>query len=225
MGWENPMEKTLFGFEGQNDVIGVAKDIHFASLKEKVEPMLFWLRKNATGTLIIKVSGGNYTEIISHLEKTWNAFEKNANFNYKFLDENMNDLYIKEEGIANFIEFVALWCILLSITGLLGLSIFMARQRTKEIGIRRTNGASIHEIVIMFIKDFLKWIIIASVLAIPIAYFAINQWMESFAFRTDISWWIFVFAVLLIVIISAVTVSIQAYRVARKNPVESLRYE
>ena len=224
-GWDNPLEQKIFGFTKENDVIGVAKDIHFASLKEKVEPMLFWLRKNATSTLIIKVKEGNYTEIISHLEKTWNDFEKHSNFNYRFLDESMNNLYKKEEGIANFIEFVALWCILLSITGLFGLAIFMARQRTKEIGIRRTNGASIQEIVLMFIKDFLRWIIVASIIAIPIAYFAINQWLNTFAFRTDISWWIFAFAVFIIVIISALTVGIQAFRVARKNPVESLRYE
>jgi putative ABC transport system permease protein len=224
-GWDKPTEKTIFGFRKENNVIGVARDIHFASLKDDIQPMLFWLRDNGTHTLMLKVSEGNYPEVISHIEKTWNTFEKNVNFNYRFLDDSMNDLYKKEEGIAYFIEFVALWCILLSITGLLGLAIFIARQRTKEIGIRRTNGASIRGIVFMLNNYFLRWIVIASVLAIPVAYFAINEWMANFAYRTEISWWIFAFAALLTLIISMLAVSIQAYRVARKNPVEALRYE
>lgn len=224
-GWDKPTEKKIFGFRKENDVIGVAKDIHFASLKDDIRPMLFWLSDDGTTTLILKVSEGNYTDVISHIEETWDEFEKNVNFNYQFLDESMNDLYKKEEGIAYFIEFVALWCILLSITGLLGLAIFIARQRTKEIGIRRTNGASINGIVFMLNKDFLRWIVIASILAMPIAYFAINEWMKNFAYRTEISWWIFVSAALLTLIISVLAVSIQAYRVARTNPVESLRDE
>lgn len=224
-GWDKPTEKKIFGFLKENDVIGVAKDIHFASLKDDVQPMLFWLMDKGTNTLMLKVSEGNYTEVVSHIEKIWNVFEKNVNFNYQFLDESMNDLYKKEEGIAYFIEFVALWCILLSITGLLGLAIFIARQRTKEIGIRRTNGASINQIVFMLNKDFLRWIAIAFVLAVPIAYFAINEWMKNFAYRTAISWWIFVFAAFLTVVISVLAVSVQVYRVARKNPVEALRYD
>ena len=174
---------------------------------------------------MIKVSKGNLTETISHIKKTWEKFDDLISFNYHFLDESLNNQYEKDDRIAYFIELTALWCILLSLTGLLGLALFLARQRTKEIGIRKINGASIKQILIMINKDFIKWILISFVIAIPIGYYAVSLWQEDFAYKTTISWWIFALAGLLTILVSVIAVSLQALKIARKNPVEALRYE
>jgi putative ABC transport system permease protein len=137
----------------------------------------------------------------------------------------MNLLYSKEEKIARFIEFVALWTILLAVTGLLGLIIFMSRDRIKEIGIRKVNGARISEVMTMLNKDFVKWVVIAFVIATPIAYYAMNKWLENFAYKTTLSWWIFALAGLLALGIALLTVSFQSWKAATRNPVEALRYE
>ena len=223
--WDKPLEKIMQGFDFEGEIIGVAKDFNFSSLKEKIQPMQFWLTDGRKYKILLKIHNGNITQTIKHIEKTWNNFEKEATFDYTFLDEKLQAQYSREEGIAYFIEFVALWSILLSITGLLGLALFIARQRTKEIGIRRANGASIKEILIMLNIDFIKWIIIAFIIAVPISYYAVDRWLENFAYKTQISWWIFAFAGILTLLLSIFAVSIQTFRVARKNPIESLRYE
>jgi len=223
--WDKPLEVIMKGFGPEGEIIGVAKDFNFSSLKERIQPMQFWLTNERKYVIMLKINKGNITETIKHIENTWNNFEKDATFGYRFLDDRLQDLYSREEGIAYFIEFVALWSILLSITGLLGLALFVARQRTKEIGIRRANGASIKEIMIMLNYDFVKRIIIAFIIAAPVAYYAIDKWLENFAYKTQISWWIFVLAGLLTILLSVLSVSIQTFRVARKNPVEALRYE
>ncbi len=223
--WDKPLEKIMPGFDFEGEIIGVAKDFNFSSLKEKIQPMQFWLTNERNYVIMLKISNGNITESIKHIENTWNNFEKEATFDYKFLDEKLQAQYSREEGIAYFIEFVALWSILLSITGLLGLALFVARQRTKEIGIRRANGASIKEILLMLNYDFIKWIVIAFIIAVPVAYYAVNKWLENFAYRTELSWWVFALAGVFTLFISVLAVSVQTFRVARKNPVEALRYE
>jgi len=223
--WDKPLEKKMQGFGFDGEIIGVAKDFNFSSLKENIQPLQFWLTNERHYVIMLKISNGNITESIKHIENTWNKFEQEATFRYTFLDEKLQAQYNREEGIAYFIEFVALWSILLSITGLLGLSLFVARQRTKEIGIRRANGATIKEILLMLNYDFVKWILIAFVIAVPVAYYAVNKWLESFAYRTELSWWVFALAGVFTLFISVLAVSIQTFRVARKNPVEALRYE
>ena len=223
--WDNPLEKKIEGFGFEGSIVGVAKDVNFSSLKETVQPMQFWLTNERQNVLMLKISNGNITETIKHIKKVWNKFEPDLNVDVDFLDDSMNKLYKKEEGIAYFIEFASLWSILLSLTGLLGLSIFIARQRTKEIGIRRTNGASISEIILMLNYGFVKWILIAFTIATPISYYAINKWLENFAYKTQISCWIFLLAGVITLFISVLAVSIQTFRVARKNPVKALRYE
>ena len=223
--WDNPLEKKMQGFGFDGEIIGVAKDFNFSSLKEDIQPLQFWLTNKRYYVIMLKISNGNITESIKHIENTWNKFEQKATFEYTFLDDKLQEQYAREEGIAYFIEFVALWSILLSITGLLGLALFVARGRTKEIGIRRANGASIKEILLMLNYDFVKWILIAFVIAIPIAYYAVNKWLENFAYRTELSWWVFALAGVFTLFISVLSVSIQTFRVASKNPVEALRYE
>ena len=187
--------------------------------------MMFWLTNGRKYYLFLKLEPGNYTRTIAYIKKTWEQFEPVQNFNFTFLDSSLNALYAKEDRISYFVEFVALWSILLSLTGLLGLVLFTARDRTKEIGIRKVNGASVLEIVKMLNREFLKWVAVAFVIAIPIAYYAMYRWLETFAYKTKLSWWIFALAGIVVLTVALITVSWHTFRVARKNPVEALRYE
>lgn len=224
-GWKNPLEKTIQGFNFNGKVIGIVKDFNFSSLKESIKPMMFWLTNGRKYYLLLKIKPGNYTQTIAYIKKTWNQFEPVQNFNFTFLDNSLNALYAKEDRISYFVEFVALWSILLSLTGLLGLVLFTARDRTKEIGIRKVNGASVLEIIIMLNREFLKWVTVAFVIAIPIAYYAMHKWLENFAYKTSLSWWIFALAGVIVLSVALITVSWHTFRVARRNPVEALRYE
>ena len=165
-----------------------------------------------------KASFASIKEVVTHIDPT-------KKVELTFLDDKLNQLYKREQNTARFIEFVALWCILLALTGLTGLVIFIARDRIKEIGIRRVNGAEISEIIFLINKVFFKWLLIAFVIACPIAYYAMNLWLENFAYKTELSWWIFALAGLLALGIALLTVSWQSWRAATRNPVEALRYE
>ncbi|MCG8580350.1 MAG: FtsX-like permease family protein, partial [Bacteroidales bacterium] len=143
----------------------------------------------------------------------------------KFLDEELQRQYLKEEKTARFIEFIAVWCVLLAIAGILGLMIFVARDRVKEIGIRKVNGAKVFEILALLNVDFIKWVLIAFVIACPLAWLAMDKWLENFAYKTDLSWWIFASAGIVALGIALITVSWQSWKAANRNPVEALRYE
>lgn len=225
-GWKNPLERNITGFSNEpHPVIGVVKNFNFSSLEEDIPAMAFWRTNERKNILLLRLSSGNYTQTIKYIETTAHQFDPKNQFEVKFLDDSLNKLYSKEEKIAHFIEFVALWTILLSITGLLGLVIFVSRDRTKEIGIRKVNGATISEVIMMLNKNFVKWVVIAFVIATPISYYAMNKWLENFAYKTALSWWIFALAGLLALGIALLTVSWQSWRAATKNPVEALRYE
>ena len=144
---------------------------------------------------------------------------------YQFFDDWFDQMYEKEEHFAKTIGLFALLAIAISCFGILGLEIFSADQRTKEIGIRKVNGAKVSEILAMLNRDFIKWVAIAFVVACPIAYFAMNKWLENFAYKTTLSWWIFALAGVLALGIALLTVSWQSWRAATRNPVEALRYE
>jgi putative ABC transport system permease protein len=141
------------------------------------------------------------------------------------LDKTINQLYRKEEDIRRLIILFSVISIFLSMMGLFGMVVFLIKKRTKEIGIRKSNGAKTGEIMFMLSKDFTKWVGLAFIFACPIAYFAMNKWLQNFAYRTNLSWWIFVLAGSIAYIIALLTVSWQSYRAASRNPVEALRYE
>lgn len=225
--FERPLEMRYpsFGFEG--DVVGVAKNFNFASLQQDIEPLIFW-RTDETwrmSNILIKTQGGNYTQIRKFIEETAKQFDPEGTYQVRFLDDALEDLYGKETRIARFIEFVALWTILLALTGLLGLVVFISRDRVKEIGIRKVNGATIQQIVNLLNRSVIAWVGIAFVIATPIAYYAMSRWLENFAYRTALSWWIFALAGIASLLVALLTVSWQSWRAATRNPVEALRYE
>jgi len=224
-GWKNPLERTFpgLGFAGQ--VIGVAKDFNFSSLKDRIEPMVFWLTDVRKSVLMLRLKPGNYTKTMGFIKVTASKFDPRNPVDVQFLDDSLNTLYAKEEKMGRFIEFMALWCILLAITGLLGLVLFICKDRTKEIGVRKVNGAKTSEILVMLNRDFIRWISISFVIAVPIAWYGMNRWVESFAYKTQLSWWIFMLAGVLSLVIAVLSVSLQSYRTATRNPVEALRYE
>ncbi len=224
-GWDNPLERQIDGFGFSGPLVGIAKDFNFLSLKGEVEPMIFWRTNERKNRLLLRLQPGNYTQTIAYIKNTAQKFDPKNPVEVQFLDDSLNALYNKEEKIARFIEFVALWTILLSITGLLGLIVFISRDRIKEIGVRKVNGATIAEVVILLNKDFIKWVLIAFVVAIPAAFYAMNKWLENFAYKTTLNWWIFALAGVMALGIALLTVSWQSWRAATRNPVEALRYE
>ncbi len=224
-GWDNPLERKMGGFNGLGDIVGVAENFNFSRLQDEIEPMQFWLTDTRKYILILRLSPGNYSETIKHIKSVAEKFDSVNKVEIKFLDDELNKLYAKEEKVAHFIEFLAAWCVLLALFGLLGLSVFICQDRTKEIGVRKVNGAKTIEVMAMLNKDFIKWVLISFIIASPIAYYAMSRWLENFAYKTELSWWIFALAGLITMGIALLTVSFQSYRSATMNPVESLRNE
>ncbi len=225
-GWDNVLERQVTGFGfAYSPIVGVSKNFNFSSLASEVEPMVFWRTNGRKDKLLLRLSPGNYTQTVAYIKDIASKFDPKNPVDVKFLDDSLNELYNNEEKTARFVEFVALWTILLSVIGLLGLVVFISRDRIKEIGIRKVNGAKITEILTMLNKDFVKWVAIAFVIATPVAWYAMHKWLENFAYKTTLSWWIFALAGLLALGIALLTVSWQSWRAATRNPVEALRYE
>jgi len=224
-GWEKPLEKRFEGLGAEGEVTGVCKNFNFASLKGEITPMVFWRTDDRKFNILIKTRGGNFTQIRKYIEETARRFDPEGTFEVHFLDEALEQLYNKETRMARFIEFVSLWTILLALTGLLGLIVFISRDKVKEIGIRKVNGASVFEVVRMLNKNVLVWLGIAFIIATPVAYYAMSRWLENFAYKTTLSWWIFAVAGLASLFVALLTVSWQSLRAASRNPVEALKYE
>ena len=224
-GWEKPLEKRFEGLGAEGEVTGVCKNFNFASLKGEITPMVFWRTDDRKFNILIKTRGGNFTQIRKYIEETARRFDPEGTFEVHFLDEALEQLYNKETRMARFIEFVSLWTMLLALTGLLGLIVFISRDKVKEIGIRKVNGASVFEVVRMLNKNVLIWLGIAFIIATPVAYYAMSRWLENFAYKTTLSWWIFAVAGLASLFVALLTVSWQSLRAASRNPVEALKYE
>ena len=224
-GWEKPLEKRFEGLGAEGEVTGVCKNFNFASLKGEITPMVFWRTDDRKFNILIKTRGGNFTQIRKYIEETARRFDPEGTFEVHFLDEALEQLYNKETRMARFIEFVSLWTMLLALTGLLGLIVFISRDKVKEIGIRKVNGASVFEVVRMLNKNVLVWLGIAFIIATLVAYYAMSRWLENFAYKTTLSWWIFAVAGLVSLFVALLTVSWQSLRAASRNPVEALKNE
>ncbi len=231
MGFKNPdsaMNSFVMVGNAQYQIIGILKDYHHESLKKEIKPIVFffgyrWM--SDIGYYSIKVNTADLTSTISQIEKIWNETYPEDNFEYFFLDDYFNKQYNADRAFGRIFTLFTFLAVFIASIGLLGLAVYTANRRTKEIGIRKINGANISEIVAMLNRDFVKWVAIAFVIATPVAYFALHKWLENFAYKTDLSWWIFALAGLLALGIALLTVSWQSWRAATRNPVEALRYE
>jgi putative ABC transport system permease protein len=214
---------SQWGREGK--IIGIMKDFHFKSLQEEIKPLSMRIEPNGCSLVSVKVSANNLPATISAIENKWNSLIPARPFSYFFLDEFFDEQYKSEQRFGKLFLNFAILAIIISCLGLLGLASYSTMQRTREIGIRKVLGATIPNIVNLLSKDFLILVGIAIIIASPIAWFAMRKWLEDFAYRIPISWWIFAAAALTATLIAMFTVSFQAIRAAVSNPVKSLRTE
>ena len=205
-------------------VIGVVQDFHFKSLHERIAPLMMTLGNNS-GTILAKVKTKDVADLLKTIDNQWSAFAVDAPFAYSFLSDDFNAIYRAEQQTGWVLGLFSGLTIFVSCLGLFGLATFTAEQRTKEIGVRKVLGASVGSIVTLLSKDFLKLVLIAIVIASPVAWWAMNEWLQDFAYKIDIAWWVFVLAGLLAVGIALLTVSFQSIKAALMNPVKSLRSE
>jgi putative ABC transport system permease protein len=209
----------------KGQIVGIVKDFHFAPLQQKITPLILFTESYQLSTIFIKLKDGNTHEQIARLKSISNTVTPHRPFEYTFLDEEYNAMYANEERMSMISTTFASLTILIACLGLFGLVSFSATQKTKEIGIRKVMGASASGIVLLITKDFTKLVIIAIVIAIPVAYWLMQEWLNDFAYRTSLSVWPFALAALLAVLIAFGTASFQAIRAALINPVDTLRSE
>ncbi len=227
LGWkkEEAIGKTLYlGSDRPGIVKGVVRDFHFASMHSKIQPLVLF-PGGWRNTMIAKVDGNEIASTIAFIESKWKSLAPHRPFEYSFMDEEFARLYELEQRTASVFSIFAYIAILLACMGLFGLVAYTVNQRAKEIGIRKVLGASVFGISNLLSKDFLKLVVIAIVIAIPLAYYFANQWLQEFTYRTELSWWIFALSAGLSILIAYVTVSFQSTKAAIANPIKSLRTE
>jgi putative ABC transport system permease protein len=212
-----------WGREGK--IIGVAKDFHFKSLQEEIKPLSMRIEPNGSNLMSINVAATNLPKTIAAIEYKWKTLIPDRPFSYYFLDEFFNRQYRSEQRFGNLFLNFAILAIFISCLGLLGLASYSTIQRTKEIGIRKVMGATVSSIVNLLSIDFLKLVFISFVIAAPVAWYFMHQWLKDFAYRVNINWWIFLVAGVTAMLIALFTISFQAIKAAWSNPVKSLRSE
>ncbi len=220
MGWDNPLGKVLHE-EPKQTIIGVIKDFNFDGLYNPIEPLKFTMLNDQPAYLFIKAEPRN----LHAIQEKWETLYPENPFNFQFMDQRMASLYQQQEKDMKVFSLLTLIVILLSCMGLYGITMHLCIKRTKEIGIRKVNGARIMQIIIMLNNDFIKWVFVAYLFACPIVIFIMKKWLAGFAYQTHIGWWIFVLAGIITLGIALLTVSWQSLKAATKNPVESLKYE
>lgn len=206
---------------------GVAEDFNYNSAHESIGDFAFWLdeSRNRARFIHVRLSPGNLHAGMDAIKKVWKMNYPQQQLEYFFIDDRIAQQYKAETILSRILFAFSTIGILISIIGISALSLFISQQRTKEIGIRKVNGAKISEVMAMLNRDFVKWVAIAFIVATPIAWYAMNKWLESFAYKTTMSWWVFAIAGLLALVIALLTVSWQSWKTATRNPVEALRYE
>jgi putative ABC transport system permease protein len=232
LGYADPIGKkiyTNFQTATSNDlisytIVGVVKDFHFESLRQNIFPLGMRLG-SSNGLVSFKVNAKDIQPLIKQIESKWKTMAPGMSFSYRFMDEAFDNMYRAEQRIGKVSVTFSILAIFIACLGLFGLATYMAEQRTKEIGVRKVLGASVVNVVTLLSKDFLKLIIIAAFFAFPVAWWAMHMWLQDFVYRINISWWIFIIAAAIALLIALFTVSFQAIKAAIANPVKSLRTE
>jgi len=237
-GWKDPIGQKLPG-NFEQTVIGVVKDFHFESLHNKIKPLALVMRPDSIirraddigfvsppqPRITIKLKEGNLQQQMASIEKDWKAIAGNQEFEYKFLDESLNNQYKEVQRLSTIVNYASVLSIFIACMGLFGLATLAVIRRTKEIGIRKVLGADIKSIVFLISKEFIWLISIAAVIAFPIAWWALNNWLQDFVYRISIGWGVFILAAIIAMLIALITISFQAIKAAITNPVKSLRTE
>ncbi len=219
--FDDPIGQRL----GDNVIVGVVKDFHFRPLRYPIGPLVMTNNPENIMTMNVRIAPENKSGTIKFIHDTFMKYRDKREFSYDFFDDLLNLKYEAEIHLRNITTAFAFLAIVISIMGILGMAIFSIDRRTKEIGIRKVTGAETSEILVLLNKDFVKWVGVAFLIATPIAVIVLYKWLQNFAYKTELSWWILVMAGFLAVLIAVITVSLQSWRAATRNPIESLRYE
>ena len=228
MGFKDPIGEVIRDRNGLKfSIIGVVKDFHFKSLHSPIEPLIITPIPPPTigGSCYIRMKPDHITSTVESVKKIFKSFKPDYTLDFKFLDDDYNNMYMIERKAAILLGYITILAIIISCLSLIGLSTFMIVRRTKEIGIRKVNGAKSIEIFSMLSKEYFVLVTISFLIASPIAWFAMNIWLRNYAYRTYIGWWVFALAGVIVMVITVLTVAFQSYKAASKNPVEALRYE
>jgi putative ABC transport system permease protein len=226
LGWKEPIGKKFSTYNGKDGfVTGVISDFHFKSLHEKIEPMFLYMRETDRGYFAVRLNSSGISTSVDFAKKTWDKIVSDTPFEYFFYDNYYDQLYRKESMLARIIIIFSAIAILIACMGLFGLAAYASEKRTKEIGIRKVNGAVVSEVMLMLNREFVKWVSIAFLISTPVAWIAMHKWLESFAYKTGIGWWIFALSGIVALAVALITVSWQSWRAATRNPIEALRYE
>lgn len=232
-GWDQPLGKHLIlpGGNGSGNadprykIIGVVKDFHFTSLHNSIEPLLIEMNPSFFRNLNIRISEYNVKETLQELESKWLHLVPDRPFDYFFFDQRFSSLYRAEQKMSGIFVYFSLLALFIASLGLFGLALFTTERRTKEIGIRKVFGAPVKGIIYMLLGEFAQWVLLANLIGWPVAWYFMNDWLQNFAYRIQISWWIFLIPAIITFSIAIVTVSWQSFRTAVQNPVKALRFE
>jgi len=226
LGWQNPLGKTI-SRNGDHKVVGVIKDFHFASLHDKIEPLIITNKPwgNQYSCLAIKYQEANTSAFINQIKLTWRNTLSDAPFDYWFLDDAFNNVYKSEERFQHIFLYFSGLSILLTLAGVFGLAALTLKQRTKELGIRKVLGAGIADLIKLSLKDFIWLIVAAALIATPLAWYYMHTWLQDFAYRISIDWWMFAICGLIILLITVSIIGFQALKAGLVNPVKNLRTE
>ncbi|SHN20690.1 ABC transporter permease [Mucilaginibacter sp. OK098] len=226
LGYTSPIGRALTIWGNKGKIIGVVKDFHFSSLHDKIKPLiLYYGEKAGSGIALVRTQPGKTKEALASLRKLSKELNPNFQFSYTFSDDEYNKLYDSEQIVSKLSDAFAFLAIFISCLGLLGLAMFTAEQRVQEIGIRKILGASVTSLFALLSAEFLWLVVIALLIAIPVASYAMDYWLRSFAYHTPVQWWIFALSGVLIILIALATISFQAIKAALINPIKSLRSE
>lgn len=227
--WSSPLEQTILWYDDEitreGKVIGVVENFHFESLHKSIEPIMIVLQPAVFNYFLVKIRPVNTSKTLAFLQNTYQKIDPENEFSYFFLDDEFAKLYQSEERVESIFSYFTFLSIFIACLGLFGLSAYEAERRTKEIGIRKVNGATTSNIVVLLSRDFSRWVFMGFIIAIPLGIILMNNWLNNFAYRISIPWWAFFFSGLMILIVGLLAVSFQSIKAARKNPIESLRYE
>lgn len=224
-GWNN-IENKKYNNGGGYNVIGMVKNFNVQSLYLNISPVaLIYDPSHRFDALSIKLKPGNIGQQIKQLKNTWKELMPDEPFNFQFYDNIFQTMYAKDEKLGQSIAFFSLIAVILTCMGILGQIFLICLNKTKEIGIRKVNGAKVLEVILMLNRGFIKWVVIAFIIATPIAYYAMYKWLENFTYKTHLNWWIFALTGVLTLAITSLTVSCQSFRAATINPVDALRNE
>jgi len=226
-GIDNPIGEFVTFWKKKVQIVGLVKDFHFDSMHDDIDPVccMSGNRMNSINCLFVKAKKGHIPQTIEEMKTIWREFDGERELDYTFLDDNLKKQYENEERTANIITTITILALMISIFGLIGLIMLLLMQKIKEIGIRKINGASTSQILIMINKEFGKYLLIACIIAVPLSYYGLDKWLESFAFRTQLHWWIFVISTLGLGLMVLLTISYKSIRAAKSNPVIAIKYE